>query len=79
MFRLCPVASVARRQFCGATGRGLGTYKTSTGLVGLAVDPNGRENLFNLAQKVLQAVKVEDFFFLRNLCELSVFMMITSK
>lgn len=34
------------------------TYKTSTGLVGLAVDPNGRENLQAISQKVLDAAKV---------------------
>jgi NADH dehydrogenase (ubiquinone) 1 alpha subcomplex subunit 5 len=33
------------------------TYKTSTGLVGLAVDPNGRENLQAISQKVLDAAK----------------------
>jgi hypothetical protein len=35
-----------------------GTYKTSTGLVGLAVDPNGRETLNNLSQQVLATVQV---------------------
>ena len=33
------------------------TYKTSTGLVGLAVDPNGRENLNALANKVLSSIQ----------------------
>lgn len=34
------------------------TYKTSTGLAGLAVDPNGRETLRNLSVQVLESVKV---------------------
>lgn len=37
----------------------MATYKTSTGLVGLAVDPNGRETLNALSQKVLDSVKVK--------------------
>ena len=36
----------------------LSTYKTSTGLVGLSVDPNGRETLRSLAAQVLTNVKV---------------------
>lgn len=35
-----------------------GTYKSSTGLAGLAVDKNGRETLNQLANKVLVSVKV---------------------
>ncbi len=35
-----------------------GTYKTSTGLVGLAVDPHGRDTLLKLSAEVLEAVKV---------------------
>lgn len=38
--------------------RAMATYKTSTGLVGLSVDPNGRETLFNLSQDIMEAVKV---------------------
>ena len=38
--------------------KSFGTYKTSTGLVGLEVDPNGRENLLKLSAKVLDSVKV---------------------
>ena len=49
-FRVSCVNAVVRRA--------MGTYKTSTGLVGLAVDPNGRENLFNVSQEIMQAVKV---------------------
>mmetsp|Transcript_11320 Transcript_11320/g.24812 ORF Transcript_11320/g.24812 Transcript_11320/m.24812 type:complete len:154 (-) Transcript_11320:55-516(-) len=48
-FRVSCVNAVVRRA--------MGTYKTSTGLVGLAVDPNGRENLFNVSQEIMQAVK----------------------
>ena len=38
--------------------RGLSTYKTSTGLVGVPVDVNGRENLIKLSNQVLDSVKV---------------------
>ena len=34
------------------------TYKTSTGLVGLAVDLDGRQNLINISAQVLEAVQV---------------------
>jgi hypothetical protein len=34
------------------------TYKTSTGLVGLKVDVNGRENLAQISAQVLSRVKV---------------------
>jgi NADH dehydrogenase (ubiquinone) 1 alpha subcomplex subunit 5 len=37
--------------------RSFATYKTSTGLVGLAVDPNGRENLLSLSGKILSSVQ----------------------
>ena len=37
--------------------RGFSTYKTSTGLVGLAVDPNARSNLLQLSETVLSAVQ----------------------
>ena len=37
--------------------RSLSTYKTSTGLVGLAVDVNGRETLLDLSAKIMEAVK----------------------
>lgn len=42
----------------GAGVRGFATYKSSTGLVGLLADPNGRENLNKLAKEVLQSIKV---------------------
>lgn len=35
-----------------------GTYKESTGLVGLAVDPNGRENLQKISAEILSSVQV---------------------
>ncbi len=38
--------------------RGLSTYKTSTGLVGIPVDIRGRENLIKMSSKVLDSVKV---------------------
>ena len=34
------------------------TYKTSTGLVGLAVDLDGRQNLINVSAQILESVKV---------------------
>ena len=37
--------------------RSMGTYKTSTGLVGLAVDPNGKENLINACKEILVSVE----------------------
>ena len=47
--------------------RMMGTYKTSTGLVGLAVDPNGRETLLDLAASIKEAVKVGLLTFLQNI------------
>ena len=38
--------------------RKFATYKTSTGLVGLAVDPEGRTTLNTLAGQILSSVKV---------------------
>ncbi len=38
--------------------KGFATYKTSTGLTGLKVDPNGRENLIALSDEILTNVKV---------------------
>ena len=40
--------------------RGLSTYKTSTGLVGIPVDVNGRENLIKMSNKVLDSVTVSN-------------------
>jgi hypothetical protein len=34
-----------------------GTYKTTTGLTGLNVDPSGRENLLKYSNKVLEEVQ----------------------
>lgn len=39
--------------------KGFATYKTSTGLTGLKVDPNGRENLLVLTDEILNNVKVD--------------------
>jgi hypothetical protein len=39
------------------TKRSFATYKTSTGLVGLAVAINGREDLLKLSSDVLESVK----------------------
>jgi hypothetical protein len=36
--------------------------KTSTGLVGIPVDPDGRKNMIAIYEKVLEAVKVSDTF-----------------
>lgn len=44
--------------------RQFATYKSSTGLVGLAVDPNGRETLLELSGQILKNVQV---FFMRKL------------
>lgn len=41
----------------GVLRRGLATYKTSTGLVGLRVDPQGRETLLTVSSQVLNAVQ----------------------
>jgi ETC complex I subunit conserved region len=36
--------------------RGFATYKTSTGLVGLMVDPNGKETLLKMSTDVLSSI-----------------------
>jgi NADH dehydrogenase (ubiquinone) 1 alpha subcomplex subunit 5 len=41
----------------GVIRRGLSTYKTTTGLVGLRVDPNGQETLHALSASVLTAIQ----------------------
>lgn len=38
--------------------RQFATYKSSTGLVGLAVDPNGRETIIDLSTQILKNVQV---------------------
>ena len=48
--------------------RPFATYKTSTGLVGLAVDPNGRETLRKLSDEILEAVKVQDVIYIQMDC-----------
>ena len=42
----------------GSASRAFATYKSSTGLVGLNVDPEGRTTLNLLAKEVLESVKV---------------------
>eukprot|EP01031_Cornospumella_fuschlensis_P022253 gene22253-27214_t len=56
MFRAA-LSSSKRSLALVAKPRLMGTYKTSTGLVGLAVDPNGRETLSKLSDTILQSVK----------------------
>ena len=48
--------------------RSMSTYKTSTGLVGLEVDPNGRQTLLDLAASIKEAVKVS-FDTSKNACQ----------
>lgn len=44
--------------------RRFATYKTSTGLVGLQVDPNGRETLMQLCSDVMLSLSVRRFYFI---------------
>lgn len=60
MFRLVTKQTV-RSVATSFKSANFATYKTSTGLVGLAVDPNGRENLNALANKVLSSIQVRCF------------------
>jgi hypothetical protein len=60
------ISSAGIAQRFVATPRSFATYKSSTGLVGLSVDPNGRETLQDLASQVLENVKVK--------CHLSLFL-----
>lgn len=57
MFRAsqCLIKKVAAAS--APVGRSFATYKTSTGLVGLAVDVNGRETLLDLAASIKETVK----------------------
>jgi hypothetical protein len=50
--------SVAPALTCSFASSAPATYKTSTGLVGLKVDVNGRENLAQISAQVLSRVKV---------------------
>ena len=52
------VRRVALSQFSKVSRRSFATYKTSTGLVGLNVDPNGRETLLKISNDILESVKV---------------------
>ena len=59
MYRICALVVKPRSAFRTAAVRSLSTtYKSSTGLAGLAVDLNGRENLMTISRKVLDEVKV---------------------
>lgn len=55
MFRLS--SAVVKAVHNVPASRSFATYKTSTGLVGLAVDPNGRETLLALSKQLMEAVK----------------------
>jgi hypothetical protein len=44
------------QQALNRANRAFGTYKTSTGLVGLAVDPHGRENLIAVADEIMSSI-----------------------
>jgi len=60
MFRTtvsCVPRVIRKIAFKPANAHNFATYKTSTGLVGLAVDPQGRENLLAISEKVLAAAK----------------------
>jgi len=58
-YAAAPVLARATRAVATtAAGRSFSTYKSSTGLVGLAVDKNGRDTLLNLSAQVLESVKV---------------------
>lgn len=39
------------------------TYKTQTGLAGLQVDPNGRQNLLYVTEELLDKIKVISILF----------------
>ena len=53
--------------------RSMGTYKTSTGLVGLAVQPDGNNVLLEVSKKALDSIKVNIYFYWRVICFLSIF------
>ena len=56
MLRLA--VKISKHSANACQSRGFATYKTSTGLTGLRVDPNGRETLLKLSEEVLHDVKV---------------------
>ena len=60
MFRVKPTAQAIAKssKVFFAPANKFATYKTSTGLVGLAVDPNGRATLQAISEQILQSVKV---------------------
>ena len=59
MFKILskPLIPVSRHLRCSSKLKFLSTYKQSTGLVGLAVDPNGKETLASLSEQILESVK----------------------
>lgn len=52
------IARVGAAKRISMVPRSFATYKSSTGLVGLEVDPNGKETLQALCADVLSSVKV---------------------
>jgi hypothetical protein len=57
MFRAA-TSAITKAAKAAPIGRSFATYKTSTGLVGLAVDVNGRDTLLELSSKIKEAVQV---------------------
>ena len=57
--RTCKLLNKSNKWNFGVSNsvRNLATYKTSTGLVGLEVDPEGKTTLLNLSGDVLESVK----------------------
>ena len=56
--RVVPVLQLQRVLPVGAQTLGVRGVKTSTGIVGLPFDPNGRQTLIAMAQQVLDTVQV---------------------
>ena len=48
--------NIGRKTHISLKRANFGTYKTSTGLVGLAVDPHGRENLIAVADEIMSSI-----------------------
>ena len=58
MSRAFSSSSTAARKAISVCSVARATYKTSTGLVGLAVDLNGRQSLLDATAQTLDALKV---------------------
>jgi len=56
--KCCELLEFRMKAIAGRAQQLVRNYKTTTGLVGLAVDNNGRENLLSLSAQVLDSVKV---------------------